>query len=59
MVRVYMAEFREATETSVKRLSSSEILAELAQARKDFSNGKGEDFDEAVAEISAKYSLEA
>ena len=53
-----MAEFREATETSVKRLSSSEILEELAQARKDFSNGKGEDFDEAIAEISAKYSLE-
>ena len=52
-----MAEFREATETSVKRLISSEILAELAQARKDFLNG--EDFDEAVAEISAKYSLEA
>ena len=54
-----MAEFREATETSVKWLSSSEILAELAQAREDFSNGQGEDFDEAVAEIGAKYSLEA
>ena len=58
MVRVYMAEFSETTETSIKLLSSNEILAELAQAREDFLNGKGEDFDGAVAEISAKYSLE-
>lgn len=42
----------------VKPLDSNEILAELAQARKDFLDGKGEDFDEAVAEISAKYNLE-
>ena len=52
MVRVYMAEFSETTETRVKLLSSNEILAELAQARDDFLNGKGEDFDEAVADIT-------
>ena len=40
-----------------KPLSANEIVSELAQARECYENGEGEDFDNAVDEISAKYGL--
>ena len=40
-----------------KPLSKKEILSELAKSRECFTRGEGEDFDEALDEISLKYGL--
>jgi hypothetical protein len=40
-----------------KPLSKNEILNELAESRKCYQNGEGEDFDKAVDEIGVKYGL--
>lgn len=40
-----------------KPLSAKEILLELAEARKCYDNGEGEDFDNAVDEIGERYGL--
>lgn len=40
-----------------KPLSANEILMELAEARASYDRGEGEDFDNALTEISAKYGL--
>lgn len=40
-----------------KPLSEKEILSELAEARKCYDNGEGEDFDKAFDEICVKYGL--
>ena len=45
------------TNNPFKPLSAGEIASELAQARECYENGEGEDFDDAVEEISAKYGL--
>lgn len=45
------------TDNPFKPLSAKEIESELAQARECYEKGEGEDFDDAVDEISAKYGL--
>ena len=45
------------TNNPFKPLSAKEIESELAQARECYENGEGEDFDDAVDEISVKYGL--
>jgi hypothetical protein len=40
-----------------KPLSKNEILDELAESRKCYQNGEGEDFDKAIDEIGEKYGL--
>ncbi|MCR4908533.1 MAG: hypothetical protein K5985_06845 [Lachnospiraceae bacterium] len=40
-----------------KPLSSNEIYAELAESRECYLRGEGEDFDNALDEISTKYGL--
>lgn len=45
------------TDNPFKPLSAEEIASELAQARECYEKGEGENFDDAVDEISAKYGL--
>ncbi len=40
-----------------KPLSANEILSELEESRICYNKGKGEDFDNALDEISLKYGL--
>lgn len=40
-----------------KPLSKNEILSELAEARACYDKGEGEDFDQALDQIGAKYGL--
>jgi hypothetical protein len=40
-----------------KPLTKREITEELAEARKCYQNGAGEDFDQALDEIGVKYGL--
>jgi hypothetical protein len=40
-----------------KPLSEKDIMDELAESRKCYENGEGEDFDHALAEIGEKYGL--
>lgn len=40
-----------------KPLKKAEIAEELAESRKCYQNGEGEDFDKALDEIGAKYGL--
>lgn len=40
-----------------KPLNKNEILSELAESRECYARGEGEDFDEALDEISVKYGL--
>ena len=45
------------TDNHYKLLSSSEILAELAESRAYFRAGEGEDLDKVLDEIGDKYGL--
>jgi hypothetical protein len=40
-----------------KPLSEKDIMDELAESRKCYENGEGEDLDHALAEIGEKYGL--
>ena len=40
-----------------KPLGENEILSELAESRRCYENGEGEDFDSAIDEIGERYSL--
>lgn len=40
-----------------KPITGDEILSELAESRAGYVQGEGEDFDRAIDEIDAKYSL--
>lgn len=44
-------------ENPFKPLSSEEIYAELEESRECYKRGEGENFDDALDEISAKYGL--
>lgn len=44
-------------EDPFKPLSSEEIFAELVESRECYKRGEGENFDDALDEISANYGL--
>ena len=39
------------------KLDENEILSELAESRRCYENGEGEDFDLAIDEIGVRYGL--
>ncbi len=41
----------------MKPLTAKEIMVELAESRRCYENGQGEDFESAIKDIEEKYNL--